>query len=208
MIINFEVDKMKSLLVFFLIFFQPVLTQETSLPEVPQKASLLEAWVPKNWKLITFAEGDLNGDKVSDKAIVIQKQAKKNTHRKLIILFQEKNFLTLAGISSQVILSPSSGGKSGDPFSGISIRGGILFVEHQGGTNLLWKYVHKYQFRKNGFYLIGKINQEIDVHSKRTLEVHTNLLTGEVIRKETSPKGIPLPVKVYKIKKEELHKLQ
>jgi len=199
---------MKSILVFFFIFSQTVLTQETSLQNFPEKSVSPEAWVPKNWKLIAFAEGDLNGDKVLDRAIVIQKQSKKNKQRKLIVLFQEKNFWTLAGTSSQVILSPSSGGRAGDPFSGISIKGGILFIEHQGGTNLLWKYVHKYQFRKNGFYLIGKVNQEIDVHSKKTLEVHTNLLTGEVIRKETSPEGMPLPIKVYKIKKEELHKLQ
>lgn len=199
---------MYSFLIYFflsLCFFSPDLqAKEPVLPDFPKSAPSSEAFVPKNWQVLSMAEGDLNGDKLIDRAMVIQKKSKKSSSRLLVVIFQSKKDWSLALISSKVILDSNSGGKSGDPFSGINIRSGILQIEHQGGTGLLWKYIHRYQFRKDGFYMIGKSNQEIDLHSQKTLEVDTNLLTGKVTKRGTDMEGKSLPLKITTIKKEKL----
>jgi hypothetical protein len=183
------------------------LFSKEKLPHLPKRAANLETFVPIGWTKFTETEGDLNGDKIPDKVLIIEALKNNRSKRILVILFRSNKFWTLAGSSSEVILDSKEGGLTGDPFSGISIRNGILVIEHQGGTKLIWKYAHSYQHKKDGFYLIAKKHIEIDSHSKKTKEITTNYLTRKSIHKETDIDGKILPTKTKNLKHMVLKKM-
>ena len=79
----------------------------------------LETYIPKGWKILGKAEGDLNGDQQPDLALIIENTDPKNimvngnldgtelnlNHRKLLILFKIPlcAFLSICGLYAETI---------------------------------------------------------------------------------------------------------
>jgi len=103
----------------------------------------LEDFVPRNWRIIDIANGDLNADNIDDAALVIQEMDPKNilindgmgidtldsNPRMLLILFKDtlSNTYRLKDISKTFILNHYSPTMD-DPFDGIAISNNILRI--------------------------------------------------------------------------------
>ena len=134
-------------------------------------------FIPQGWRIINKAEGDLNGDNLSDIALVAEDQNNatkndldycdnneercscfdKNCPRDLLILFkQEDGSYDLSEKSDKAILLSKEGGVFGDPLDNISIDNGILTINFYGGSSWRWSKVYKFRYQDDGWYLIGK----------------------------------------------------
>lgn len=121
----------------------------------------IEDLIPGGWKIIGQAEGDLNGDKLSDKAMVIEKEvdplAETAPARSLLIAFKDSNgSYNLFTRSDRAVLRADQGGVFGDPFDQLSIRDGVLTVSFYGGSNWRWSATYDFKYQNGDFYLIKK----------------------------------------------------
>ena len=113
----------------------------------PDKAKNVNEFVPTGWKTIFSTKGDLNGDKLEDIAIVIEKTDKANivknenlgseylnlNPRILLVLFKQKNgSYILAGKNDKDFIK-SAGDKENpalmDTLDSISIKNNILKIK-------------------------------------------------------------------------------
>jgi hypothetical protein len=148
-------------------------------PAIKTQGQTFEDFVPKNWRILQTATGDLNKDKVDDAALVIQEMNSKNVKindglgidtldtnpRILIILFKDTvlNKFKLREISKTFILNHYSPTMD-DPFDGIGISKGILGIGfhfwYNAGSWYQTSVEYKFSFQKNDLFLIGAEFQE------------------------------------------------
>jgi hypothetical protein len=119
---------------------------EFDYPQLEKYGQKVEDFVPKNWKIISKANGDLNGDKIADSAIVIKgsdaKFLNKNdglgnpeydtNPRMLIVLFKNavENRYEVAEQSNSFILIPDSPTMT-EPFKSVKIKNGVLWLDFE-----------------------------------------------------------------------------
>ena len=159
----------------------------------------IEEFVPKTWKIIRTANGDLNNDKVDDVALVIQEMDSKNLDIKsgygidtldsnpriLIVLLKNASTgkFKLKGISKTFILSHLSRTME-DPFSGIQISKGILGIEfhfwYSAGSWFVTTVEYKFKFQKNDFVLIGAEFDQMDRGTMETTKRSFNFLSKKM----------------------------
>ena len=144
-----------------------VFTRSLSAPaSVPREAAKQKAedFVPAGWSVIAKAEGDLNGDGVTDTVLAIEdtKTGEADFHpRSLLILLQNKTGdYELSIRSDTVIPHANEGGIFGDPFSGISIEKGSVAIDAYGGSAWRWSYSYQFRYQNAGWYLIGQTSGE------------------------------------------------
>ncbi len=125
---------------------------------LPAEGRSLQAFVPRGWSVEQQANGDLNGDGVSDiAAILVQTKAEDEDQRALIVLFGHAGGnLTLAGTNDKLIQCKGCGGiKEGVE---VEIRKGIAIVEQDSGSREFargtWRFRYDAQARR--FLMIGK----------------------------------------------------
>ncbi|TWI79250.1 hypothetical protein IQ13_3653 [Lacibacter cauensis] len=116
--------------------------------------------VPKHYKLINEATGDLNKDGIAEKAFVYNMSQspdddEEGINRELIIYKKQKDKWIIWHRSTTAIGNSKSGGMMGDPFESIEINKGILLVYQSGGSSWKWNTTDKYRFQNNRFELIG-----------------------------------------------------
>lgn len=121
-----------------------------------------KTFIPKGYDTLATANGDLNKDGQEDKVLVLYNLIEKkednfdDIDRKLIILFKYGTTWKKVAETTKAVLPKNSGGAFGDPFEGISIKKNSLIIKHYGGSADRWSYTHRFQFRNNDFYLIGR----------------------------------------------------
>lgn len=76
--------------------------------------------------------------------------------RVLLVLFGTARGYTLAARANRVMIAKDGGGQYGDPFAGLTIRKGVLTVNHYGGSSWRWSVVSKFRYQQNDFFLIGE----------------------------------------------------
>lgn len=151
--------------------------QPFTYPTLAPTAKTHTGFVPQNWKLLDHAAGDLNKDKIPDYAMVLE-------YNRYITAYEYTSYDTLKTVSKPRILAIAFGKKDGtyalaqtsntfiltsdtldymdDPFSDITIAGGVLKIEFQlFHTMGSWyvtntKYIFRYQDQQ--FALIGADN--------------------------------------------------
>jgi hypothetical protein len=166
---------MKLLIIFTLYFFPLFVNAEQFVPKIPLKGKSIENFIPKNWKLISKANGDLNKDKKDDFAFVIQLVDKKNiihnkdglgrdildsNPRMLVIVFKDSlsedyNFIEKTNTFIIRDIEPVAD----DPFDEIVISNGILEISFHWwqsvGSWFTSQYSYKFKYQNNTFTLIG-----------------------------------------------------
>ncbi|MCX7999495.1 MAG: hypothetical protein N3A69_11190 [Leptospiraceae bacterium] len=189
--------------VILVLFFLSLNAQETDslTKKFPQTGDSPYSFIPKSWKIISQAEGDLNSDKKKDLVLVIESP---NFKRLLLILWNKGKQFEIFQALSGVIPNKT---KKTDPFSGISIQSGKLFIEQQGGETLSWKVTEVYQFRKDAFYLVTQKNIEINLRTNKIYEKELNFLKSTQTLKIFDKNGSLESQKITKLKKESLQKL-
>jgi|GEM_PF-2156193 len=151
----------------------------------------LDDFIPKNWKLIDKAEGDLNKDNLEDIAAVIEYTGDNISNenadlfgqpRVLFIVFQNNDGTYKLSIqSSEVILRSDMGGVYGDPFEGIKYSRGSIVVSSYGGSAWRWGFTSRYRYQNDGWYLIGKTELSENIITGESETIDTNCLTGHQI---------------------------
>lgn len=103
-------------------------------------------FVPDEYRAIAVERGDVNRDGREDYVIAIEKVAGEDDPEELdgeprevrILTRQPNGSLRLARRAPKAIFCKGCGGTIGDPFMGITVKGGRFTIEHHGGSGWRW----------------------------------------------------------------------
>ena len=187
----------------------PSYADNVKMPVIPNSAQKVVNFIPQGYKLLKKAEGDLNKDKLTDTAIVVEDKA---GNRVLLILFAKKNKSFSLASSTQSVLCRECGGVFGDPFNdgmgdALKIEKGVLVIGHYGGSCYRWGFTDRFRFQNNNFYLIGEDILVADSALGESRTQSTNFLTGDVILEKYGPGDKLLKRKSLKVKTKKLIEL-
>jgi len=168
-------------------------------PKLEKYGQTIESFVPKNWKTIDKALGDLNGDKIPDAAIVIQgtdaKFINKNdglgveefdtNPRILVILIRNAlaNRYELVEQNNTFIIPPDSPTMS-EPFQSVKIKNGVLQLDfeifYSAGSWGTSNASYKFKYKGEEFVLIGVDKKEFMRNSGKMETRSYNFLTNKM----------------------------
>ena len=193
---------MKTIIIFFLalIIAQAGYTQNSIQPLTANNA---DGFVPKGWKLIAKASGDLNKDGKADLALIIEKTDRRNfikndnlgadtlnvNPRRIIVAFAENNGYRLVAQNERFIPSENieDGPCLADPLydmenNGLVINRGLLFLsfKYWYSCGTWFVNIDKYTFRwqNTKFELIGFDSREFHRASLDETKYSINYSTG------------------------------
>ena len=178
-----------------------------SYPTLRKKITLKESFVPIGWKLIDSISGNLNGDKLTDLAMVIEHIEVVNEKlgqdleweanpRILLIWFKgEKEDYSLVLQNNYILPRAGMGKQGGDPFEKLIIKNSTLTLNGVMGENFI------FAFKNKTFYLVAAFANRMTVKGyfityqmdflKHKAKVETILGDGE--KKRTFIKSVNLP---------------
>lgn len=172
---------------------------EFDYPKLEKYGQKVEDFVPKNWKIIGKAIGDLNGDKTADSAIVVKgnnaKFFNKNdglgnpeydtNPRMLIVLFKNavENRYEIAEQSNSFVIIPDSPTMT-EPFKSVKIKNGVLWLDfeqwYSAGSYGTAEASYKFKYLNGEFVLIGADKTESMRNTGETETRSYNFLTNRM----------------------------
>ena len=174
-------------------------TPEFKMPPVPERAAAPEGFVPKGWRLLEKAAGDLNGDGRPDAAVVAAHDAEgyepqdvwEEPRLLVIALGEESGGLRLSAASSAVVLCRGCGGVFGDPFESVEVERGTVVVRHYSGSRDRWGFTDRFRLQDGRWAHIGATERYTDTLDATYYEQRdANLSTGLVVESgEVGEKG-------------------
>lgn len=183
--------------------------------QIKSSGNSLEDFIPKDWKLISKVQGDLNKDKLKDIAAVIEYSGEyvDNDYtefgqpRIFFVIFQKKDgTYKLSVQSDHLIMKAKEGGVYGDPFEGMEYRRGTVVVSLYGGSNWRWGYTYIFRFQNKDWYLIGKTEVSEYTLTGESTTVDINCLTSKKITTSIDKNG-KKKIETQKVRKKKLEKL-
>jgi hypothetical protein len=197
-------------------------------PKLVASGKSLNAFVPKGWKIIAQATGDLNKDQQPDIAVVLQcadtayivrnqsfgVDSLNTAPRILAVLFRNKqnNGYALA-VQSNHFIPRHDHPTMDEPFAGIGIdKNGVLSIDthfwYSMGSWSTSEHTHKFRFQNNRFELIGYDAHHLHRGSGETTEYSINFSTKKMRTKQGSiEKNEPDSVKTTSFKLAQLKTL-
>lgn len=184
------------LTIIFLLHFGFVFGQNFSYPSINMQAKDINNFIPNNWKLLDSAQGDLNKDKQTDLALILQYKDSISIVNKdddsivtqpriLIILLYDPttNQYQLEEKSNSFILYHDDPNME-DPYQDISINSGILkidfsFFMFSGGWGM-YHNSYKFRFQDTSFVLIGADESYVHRATGEREDRSYNFLTKKV----------------------------
>jgi len=122
----------------------------------------LQKFVPKNWEIISQADGDLNQDGTKDIALIIQPKNTQILDRKLLILFnkrQQFKLITTQKIPSWTYRADESCVDDALSGAGVNIENGTLDIGfHNMSSCSNWygeAWTYRFKWNNSEFKLIG-----------------------------------------------------
>ena len=168
----------------------------------PEKAKNIDGFIPKGWKTVLSAKGDLNNDKLEDVAIIIEKTDKANivknenlgseylnlNPRILLVLFKQKNGSYILVSKNDKGFIKSAGDKENpalmDTLDNISIKNNILKIKFNyflsAGSWSVTQNTFTFRFQNKKFELIGFDNNSYMRNSGNQEEFSINFSTNKV----------------------------
>jgi hypothetical protein len=164
-----------------------VAAQQFAYPDIKQTGKTKTDFIPKDWKILQEANGDLNKDGLADWAMVIQYKDSVEEYtisyarpRILVIVFQnadKKGFIKKLQ-SNHFILREDEGGMMGDPIQLLEIKKNVLVLDfYGGGGGSRWSAYYKFRFDNTQFLLIGAELADLDLSTGNYLVKSCNFLT-------------------------------
>jgi hypothetical protein len=174
---------LKNIVALILITIPQILYGQTDrYPIIKTSGKTIEEFVPRNWKILQKATGDLNKDDLNDIVVVLQEtdpskikllkseevadDTVDSNRRILIVLFQDSitNSYVLKGQTNTFVLGRYSSTMS-DPFQGIGISKGKLIIEfflwYSAGSWYQTNLAYIFRFQKGQMTLIGAEYNEV-----------------------------------------------
>jgi len=182
----------------------------TAQPVLTVNAPSAKALIPKGWRLLGQAQGDLNQDKRPDLALVLASTTEREDNP---ATWEQPRYLAVALatgqsrfqpvlVTSAPVLTHGDGGLLGDPFQKISIQRGTLVIDHEGGSRDRWAYTDRYRYQTRTWVQIGRTERTTDsLDPGFSWTRDHNLLTGLVIETQTpgqDPNRTPGELRGYK----------
>ena len=168
----------------------------------PEKAKNIDGFIPKGWKTVLSAKGDLNNDKLEDVAIIIEKTDKANivknenlgseylnlNPRILLVLFKQKNGSYILASKNDKGFIKSAGDKENqalmDTLDNISIKNNILKIKFNyflsAGSWSVTQNTYTFRFQNKKFELIGFDNNSYMRNSGNQEEFSINFSTNKL----------------------------
>jgi hypothetical protein len=189
-------------------------------PSVPHQATMLDAFIPKEWTLAAKAAGDINGDKLSDAVLVLHMTSPRNRIAPsfapdtrydtnpfmLVVALARKGGGYELGAANHALIPRRENPNQEEPFEQVSIANGTLKVKMQqfleaGGWRLA-KIAYTFRWRDGGLKLIGfdrdaliKDTGETEVISINYVTRQKRIATGTMAGDETRKRTVTLPGK-------------
>jgi hypothetical protein len=143
-------------------------------------------FVEKDTKAIALERADLNGDKLEDFILVLEKANPVRDENDfptrqrpfLILVRGADGKLTLAKRNDRIILCSECGGSAfPDPFEVVTVAKNTFTVEHYGGSAWRWKTVQKFNYSRidKTWQLVRA--QELSYHTSDPNKVKTKIYT-------------------------------
>lgn len=144
-------------------------------PKIKQKGNTVNSFVPRNWKIIGKAFGDLNKDKKSDAVLVLRGNYAKFRNKNenglgrevfdtnpqiLVILFRNKSGkgYRLAEQNNRFIIQ-ADGPTMSEPFQKVSIKRGVIKFDfenwYSAGSWSAFYVSYKFRYQNSNFVMIG-----------------------------------------------------
>ena len=115
---------------------------------------------------IALSEADLNGDKLADYILVLERQGQQYLdtpgQRPLLILLRKPDGgLWQAKRNDKIIFCSTCGGVMGDPFMGVTAKTKKFVVSHYGGSSWRWSatYQFNYSNRDQSWQLVKVVHE-------------------------------------------------
>jgi hypothetical protein len=163
-------------------------------PVATSNGASIGDFIPAGWAAIDTARGDLNNDRRTDYAVVIEYPRQETLVRTfgsetieiegrprilLVLLGSADGSLSRSCQSNTLILSETEGGMMGDPFDDVEIEKGTLVVAFWGGSSQKWNLTYRFRFQNNGWFMIGATSG--GGNADASFRYDYNLLTGKII---------------------------
>jgi hypothetical protein len=171
-----------------LAFFQG---EDRRLPKHKRDSTIsasIRKFIPKEYIVLDQANGDVNGDGLKDKILVLWRRNEivSGEKRPVIILLKLPNgSFHKAAENDDISLSYDQGGVHGDPFHGITIKNNCFSIEHFGGSSWRWNQVitFKYDGSKQNWYLysVGSESWHFNPKTNFTSKHETERDFGKVL---------------------------
>ena len=168
----------------------------------PQKAKTINDFIPKGWKKILTANGDLNNDKLEDTVIVIEKEDKENIKKNdvlgpdylnlnpriLLVLFKQKDGAYILAAKNDKGFIQSKNDEENpvlmDTLNGINIKNNILRINFSyflsAGSWEASEAIFTFRFQNNRFELIGFDNISFMRNSGEQEKFSINFSTNKI----------------------------
>lgn len=183
-----------------------VFSQSTSPAVKVPSAKTIEGLIPKGWRQIAVAKGDLNKDSTEDVALVIESTDKENfitnenmgskvlnvNPRQLLILFKDKVNGSYNLAIKQVALIPEANDPNDpcitDPLlegGGITIKRGTIVIDLYNwvscGSYWAGRNTYVFRYQDGGFFLIGYDTSEFNRATGEENRTSVNFITNKKI---------------------------
>lgn len=149
--------------------------QKFSFPKLVSQSDKPINNIPKNWKVIDSAQGDLNKDNQPDLVWILEHDTpikedraygnyeielirETQKPRILVIYFKTDNKYRLALQNNNFILRSEEGGKMGDPLKGLRIDSNKLTLSFEGGNDWRWKLNYEFEYQQKEWNLVTANN--------------------------------------------------
>ena len=148
----------------------------------PKKLPAFEVEFPDEYKVLTQASGDLTGDLIDEKVMVLNtgQIGDMGEERVLLVFKVENEEWKMIHRASGPIMPSEHGGVMGDPLQSVSVENGAIVIKHYGGSRTKWDYTHQFKYHGGKWELVKAILVDEDTCIERE-KFDYNLLSGRVV---------------------------
>jgi hypothetical protein len=110
---------------------------------------------PEGYEVISETEGDLDGDAISEKVVVLNtdETGEMGIEREIRIYVQTDGYWSLWHQYQGAVLPSEHGGMMGDPFEKLEIHNQNIMISHFGGSSDKWSYTHEFKYNNETWEL-------------------------------------------------------
>jgi hypothetical protein len=214
------------LLIVFVFSFATIKAQNFSYLIINKEGNSIKDFIPKGWKVLDSAKGDLNNDKKDDLALVLQNKDSITLLEKDDDSIHIDTFITQPRILAIFFYNMSSGKYNlteqsnsfilnhdkpnmEDPYKSIQIENGVLQIKFEifdyNASLFMTDLTFKFGYRDNDFKLIGAENYNVDRGTSDYENASFNFLTNKwSMTKGNVLKEVPVKTEWHTLDSKEL----
>jgi hypothetical protein len=179
---------------------QTTFGQSFVFPKLIVQSSSIASIIPKNWKAIDTAYGDLNNDKKEDLVLVLEYNQpidevraygdadteiirEFQKPRVLAIYFKNARYQYVFGLqNNNFILRSEEGGAYGEPYQQVTIVDNRLILDFMGGSSWRWQLNYQFKYENKEWLMVKATNSSWDATSGEMNNKEYNFVSKKLIQ--------------------------